>query len=500
MMSAVNQYASQSCDVANRQQAGVPNPPRVNVAEWCLGAMTLAVAAVANVQPDYDLLRRLLALLVLINIALLAIAVRQALRTGCIGKVAFILPTVVFFWADAVVLANQDSPFAPNSLDVAGGQFSPSTVAQALMLVALFEMTLLLGYSRRPTAQRVSRWCANRHDLRGRRVHWLLYVLAAVGILPALIADGFNVIKAFEHLVASRSYSSQVEGDGTASLVALATRLSMFASAALFVRAILWSKGRFLVAVVAGAASAPLLLTGARHLILFVAIPALAVALARSASNERSVRAAKLGLMAIGVFAVLQAQLILRPVGFDKFDSVAPSRLLEADVSQQFSALLFATTLVPEEHGYFYEPVEPFFVAHFIPRAAWRGKPEMRTQRYFNDSYSQGKRGSTYTPTIIGQFHMNWGFVGVLIAGAWIGWLAAFADRVFLSLRFERQWAITAAVGMFYAFIVTAFRFYAPFYFAYFAVGLAAAVLLTRRKQTTPGAKMSQEKRGFASV
>jgi hypothetical protein len=47
----------------------------------------------------------------------------------------------------------------------------------------------------------------------------------------------------------------------------------------------------------------------------------------------------------------------------------------------------------------------------------------------------------------------------------------------------DRQRAMFVVVGMFYAFIISSFRFYSPIYFSYFVFGLVAMFLLTRQRK-----------------
>ena len=78
---------------------------------------------------------------------------------------------------------------------------------------------------------------------------------------------------------------------------------------------------------------------------------------------------------------------------------------------------------------------------------------------------------------------MSWGLPGVIFIGAWLGFLAMLADRLLMLLDSNRQRAMFVVVGMFYAFIISSFRFYSPIYFSYFLFGLVAMFLLTRRRR-----------------
>jgi len=144
--------------------------------------------------------------------------------------------------------------------------------------------------------------------------------------------------------------------------------------------------------------------------------------------------------------------------------------------------LLFAEYLVPNEDGYFFEAVEPYFVIHWIPRQIWPNKPIMQTWSFYNERYVEGAAFNV-TPSVIGQYHMSWGLAGVMFIGLWLGFLTLFADRLLLQISSEGQRAMFVVVGMFYAFIISSFRFYSPIYFSYFVFGVIAMFLLTRKSR-----------------
>src|SRR5947208_13893413 len=77
---------------------------------------------------------------------------------------------------------------------------------------------------------------------------------------------------------------------------------------------------------------------------------------------------------------------------------------------------------------------------------------------------------------------MNWGLFGVLYIGTVLGFLTMLADRLLMLLDPDRQRALFVVLGMFYAFIISSFRFYSPVYFSFFVFGLIAMLLLTRRR------------------
>jgi hypothetical protein len=181
-------------------------------------------------------------------------------------------------------------------------------------------------------------------------------------------------------------------------------------------------------------------------------------------------------------FLVAQLQFAYRSVGWEELRNGPTNELTQLDTNGHFTALMFAEYLVPVHHGYFRETAEYYFFIHWIPRQLWPQKPIMESWSYYDDTYVQGA-AINVTPSVIGQFHMNWGLPGVLYIGAVLGFLTLLADRLLMMLDPDRQRAMFVVVGMFYAFIISSFRFYSPIYFSYFVFGLVAMFLLTRQRK-----------------
>ena len=223
----------------------------------------------------------------------------------------------------------------------------------------------------------------------------------------------------------------------------------------------------------------PFVLGGTRHIWLYISLPSVLIVLRGFKGTFDRKRVIAFTTIALIVLVVAQAQFVYRSVGWSIGEEPA-DQLYRANTNGQLSALLFAEYLVPGQHGYFQQFVEPYFVIHWIPRQVWPTKPIMESWAYYDDSYVQGAAYNV-TPSVIGQFHLNWGLPGVLFIGIWLGFLASIGDRVLLMIDSDRQRAMFVVVGMFYAFIISSFRFYSPIYFSYFLFGLIAMFVLTRR-------------------
>jgi len=239
---------------------------------------------------------------------------------------------------------------------------------------------------------------------------------------------------------------------------------------------------RFWWLILGALAALPSLSGGTRHLWLYISLPSLLIVLRGFKGSFTVSRVAGLIAVALLIVMVAQLQIAYRAVGWKQIKNGPTEELSTLNTNGQFTALLFAEYLVPNQHQYFKEPVEPYFVIHWIPRQVWPDKPLMESWAYYNDSYVQGANQNNVTPSVIGQSHLIWGLPAVMFIGVWLGFLTYLSDRMLLLLDSNRQRAMFVVVGMFYAFIISSFRIYSPVYFSYLLFGVIAMFLLTRRR------------------
>ncbi len=100
-----------------------------------------------------------------------------------------------------------------------------------------------------------------------------------------------------------------------------------------------------------------------------------------------------------------------------------------------FTDLAVSVDLVPRRHHYFHLGDLWAFVTHPIPRFIWDDKPISPVLIYYNDSVHSGllgKRGNKL-PSHLGQFHMSFGFMGVLAMGLLSGLISAWSSSLMCS-------------------------------------------------------------------
>jgi oligosaccharide repeat unit polymerase len=464
---------------SNTSDAGLP---RVGAIQWIL-AGSCVVAAVADYEVrSYAQIALFAQAMVFISFILLASVTHEVFKNRCIGKLCLVAGTFVFYWIDVLTLTEQRYPFPiPEGFPITGTQFNQDLIHDALLYVALFQLLLLVGYSIRPRLERPLRFFAGRADSLSFDRTLIAFVLILCAFVPMLVYYEFDLDRAMAALWASRSTTEFESPDpGLAQHLAL---FGIYGAALFFVYALKVKTWRRMGWVVLGVlATLPFISGGARHVWLYISLPSLLIVLRGFKGSFTPSRVFALIAAAVFILLVAQIQIAYRAVGWSEVGNGANEELLNLNTNGHFTALLFAEYLVPNQHPYFKQPAEFYFVIHWIPRQLWPNKPIMESWTYYNDSYVQGANYNV-TPSVIGQFHMDWGLPGVVFIGFWLGFLTMVADRLLVMLDSNRQRAMFVVAGMFYAFIISSFRFYSPIYFAYFVFGVIAMFLLTRRRR-----------------
>jgi hypothetical protein len=451
--------------------------------------LQVAIAALGSLLGSYRALGALVVILVLVNASILLVTGLCALRTRQPGPVLLSAGCLAFFWLEAASAAGRRSAFAPpDGVDIVAGDFGLRLVQQALLYLCLFQVGTVAGYAlgRRPLWPKAL--VRGREDKRSAFGRALVVVSVLCSWFPLLFSYNFSLDVALQALVASR------RPDGTSpftevSFVNYLNFVGMFGAAYLLCCAVLsrggWRTKAGLWAIAATACLPSIMFWGTRHLWLFVAMPACLGAARRAVDSLTPARLTRLAVVAAAALMVVQLQFALRDKGWDAIASLEPASLLHTETTGQFDALLYAEYLVPGQHPYFVELPELYFLIHPIPRSVWPTKPVMESWTYYNAMYTNGATSFNVTPSIVGQFHMIAGVFGVLWAGLLLGYLTGLSDSALLALDLESQWVLLVSVGMFYAFLVSSFRFYSPVYFTYFAVAAALAGLASRNALAT---------------
>lgn len=453
-------------------------PPPLTLMQRVLILAGVCVALVGYFCPKQAILQAIALIELGLNISFCSSTAWESLWTRSPGKFILAFAMLTFFWIDAAFMALADPPFAvPAGMPLGGPGFPVDLVQGGLFRVAVFQCLLFAGYSLRPKARGIVYWLRGRVDKEQSWVWRCRYAMALASLAPLVVGTGGKPEAVVSTLLAARS-GSQMEWRDPG-LVAYISTVGFFGVGLVAVEAFSGRPLKTQLALLAGIASTPYVFGGARHHVLNVILPVLLWQLACRRGGALT-KAAGLTAASGGLLGLFTLQMVFRSVGWRATSSVTSLDLPILNMTGMFSALLFALYLVPGTVGYFFDIPEVYFLIHWIPRAYWSDKPVMPSWEYFNGAWTQGAAFNV-TPSVIGQYHLNFGFAGIVYIGLVLGLLTSVVDRVVLNSQLRRQKALITFLGLAYAFIVSSFRYYAPLYFALAAFGFAGMLCLTER-------------------
>jgi oligosaccharide repeat unit polymerase len=460
------------------------SPNRVSQPEWLLSVLSLLVAIVSFLADTGDEIAIVIGTLVLLTALQLIAAIRQSLQSGVMGRPLLVGSLLIAFYGEAFVSSLQNPAFRmPFEAPVGFDQFPIRLVRIGLVYVALFQLATLAGYSLRFRATARMFNVAKRQDRSESVVRVALYVFAACAWVPLIASYGFDFQAIGQVLLSSRHAISDVAGRDAGLLVNFSS-LSLFGSAALFAK-VIFSRSplKLLDLVVACIGIVPTIASGTRYRLLYIFIPLLVIAFDRLVKQRQYRRLTLIALGGMLMLMVFQTQVAVRRVGWSHLLEMKGDTFLAMKPTLQFDSLLFAVYLVPRHHPYFMEPMTPYFFIHWVPRSLWPNKPIAKSFEYYNATWTRGAKLKVFnvTPSIMGEYHLNWGVFGVPMIGLWIGFLLYLSDECMLRTNVAKPCLAAVAIGMAYAFILASLRDYAPVYFVHFAIGAAATYFLTRR-------------------
>jgi oligosaccharide repeat unit polymerase len=456
--------------------------PTITLAQWLLAMTAVGVAAAGLLSQSVESAVIIAIVTAAISLLLTALATYNTLRSGLIGQAAMLGALWIMLFMEAVQSALSNLPFsAPEYFHF--GQFNIEVIHRALLHLCLFQLMLLVGFVIPGNMWGLDRWFARRFDIVHGR---LMLQVALAACIPLSFGStyGWNWGQLFRSMLGS--YSLRL-GEDSALLanppwLTYLFPIGLYGASVLFVEA-LQTRGirRWIALIVASIATFIVVMSGSRHTLLVILLPACAVILRLSYKRLRISQVLLWGSAILLLFCIFQIQVVTRDAGWNALETVAPDQLFKAEVTGQFPALLLAESLVPARHDFFLEPTPIYFITHWIPHRFWPEKPVDKVWEYFNDEVTGGDVVWNVSPSVIGQFYMNCGVIGVCAIGCFLGMLCRITDNVFARLTLCEHRAAAVCVATLYVFAINSLRLVAPFYIVYSVMAFVGMIILTRR-------------------
>jgi hypothetical protein len=410
-------------------------------------------------------------------------------RGGIVGRLTVNLGIVFWFWLGAIesMLANPPFP-TPEKLYLGFASVVPlSVVASGVICVNLFALMSEIGWQQLPQPRRLIQMLSSRQD--PPSMTWVDLAslgLAILGWVPILIAYEADLATALSDMLRMRS-GGRIGASRQPGLANHLQLLGLFGGALAIARIVTRPSGFVVARYLAAATCLPLVFLGAsRFNLAFLFLPSLLILVAPVRHFFRWERRRRIALaltVLTGTLVLFQGAVRTSGLGQNsKRRSVSLTKTLQSGWfgHDHFGAMLIAIDLVDSRGGFFLEPIAPFFVTHFIPRRFWSEKPYPVSWMTYNEVVTRGHNFNV-TPSVTGQYYMNWSYPGVAFIGLFIGWLARCCETWFSELELRRQLMSATVAGLFLAFIFLSFRFFYPLYFSYPLFGFIAYVMLTRK-------------------
>jgi len=395
-----------------------------------------------------------------------------------------------WFWVEAIQLALQEPRFTRNDINLY--PFLPYTLPDDIVLlgvicVNMFSLFMFLGLYLPIPTRAITKYGLRHDKWRGVYLDNIAVLLALLGWLPPLV-ELMSFSDTIDALLKMRGEGG-IEGVlNEAGLLRHFSTIGILGGALALTRLVIGgrdgSRGMQILAIVISLPPVFLGL-GSRFNLAYLLLPALIVLLSqlRHTNAKATYRARALllaGLVIVGV--LLQGSLRTRGLSANEISQVASeetSLLAEGFVGHEhFTALLYAVDLVERRGSVFMEPQLPFFLIHFIPRQIWPGKPIIASWEIYNAAVSQSFHLNV-TPSVIGQYYMNWWFFGVAFVGLLFGWIGSTIDYWLNSLSIRENFLASVVAALFLAFLFLSFRMLHPLYFVYPAIAFCCYYLMS---------------------
>jgi oligosaccharide repeat unit polymerase len=144
-----------------------------------------------------------------------------------------------------------------------------------------------------------------------------------------------------------------------------------------------------------------------------------------------------------------------------------------------FGVMLNCIDFIQNKGDFFYELNSKFFLFHLIPREIWSSKPTPQSWIELNALITNNQWN--ITPSILGQYYMNWGISGIICIGLFFGLLSNLINLLLLNaLKLKNYYFLVFLCSIFY-FIIISFRYLSPIYLMYSFILFFLYLFLTKK-------------------
>lgn len=371
----------------------------------------------------------------------------------CVGFSILSVGSIFWFWQEVFVLS-VSSPSFPNTVSyspVSGETIPEILVAESLFILSSFSLCSVLAWV---IFGRVLNRTFSVPRRSGQTILFdvVLLVIALLGWWPFLQTFG-GIQAAIARLVLMRAEATVFEA-GVQNYIPIASISFAGVALARIVTGSAQSTLICLAAVVSGGAIAAL--SGTRFKLIYFMAPALISAFVGLRDKDKRQSSIVYVTATFGAMISIAAFQFANRYGEGSADS---SIMSAAAGAQHFTALVFSISLM-EGRQYFNQSMLILFFTDLVPRFIFPSKPG---HEYW-DFYNQLALGGNITPSMLGQYYLNWGLPGGAIVGVIFGIWASIADTLYARYQLTKNDLFLIFSTFVCTFLFLSFRLYSMNY------------------------------------
>jgi oligosaccharide repeat unit polymerase len=316
-------------------------------------------------------------------------------------------------------------------------EFKGSVIAETLLYVAVFLTMVSFGYALSPSRTLASAFAGISEPQSGKQVFRAAISLYLIGVTPLLYYSGASLDTFLQILLAGYGSGAEAgwrrgglgsESDYFFTICFLIFNISPFLA--------LWVLRKATVNPLQKAVliwivlSVPLFyfFSGGRRVFGYFVLASLLYLYDAAPSHRQKLWRILFILVPIFLILAMQVQAQFRVSGFYDVDlAVVDTSLQGLYKDDIFHWMLTAVNVMPAEYSFTHDLPFLNLLTHPIPRFLWTEKP-VNTGFPWLDWESIG--GTTLTISVIGEFYIAQGLLGVVLAGLAYGWAARNWDQL----------------------------------------------------------------------
>lgn len=315
-------------------------------------------------------------------------------------------------------------------------EFDYSVVAKTLLCVAIFLTMVSVGYMLPPFRLIANAFARISEPSNGKRIYPVTIFLYLIGVIPILYYSGGSLNTFVQILLAGYNWGVDAgwrrgalgsEVDYLFTIFFLILNATPFLALWLLKKVSLNSLQKATLVWIILSVSLFYFFSGGRRIFAFQVLGLLLYLYNAAPSHKRKTWGALFVLALFFLLVAMQVQVQFRVEGFSDVDlATVETRFDHLHRDNIFFWMLTAVNLMPDQYPFTSEiPFVELFI-HPIPRFLWPEKPINEGFPFLN----WGDYGATLAISIIGQFYIAQGLLGVVIAGLCYGWAARNWDQL----------------------------------------------------------------------